>query len=170
MADQNKIDSRFMTDAEFQMLQGQCDEIVKELETKHDEKLVKLRDDIKRVMDYESGEGSNIEIEMIKCHSALSRYSEALAKEKHIYNIYKNKYERFYAQEVDNAKMNPKMFRTNTELDGAVIRSTKIAKAKTFLDSYSEYLEYLERAVDNVKTKSYGLRYILEYRKIERGT
>lgn len=170
MVDQNKIDSRFMTDAEFQTLQGQCDEIVKELETKHDEKLVKLRDDIKRVMDYESGEGSNIEIEMIKCHSALSRYSEALAKEKHIYNIYKNKYERFYAQEVDNAKMNPKMFRTNTELDGAVIRNTKIARAKTFLDSYTEYLDFLERAVDNVKTKSYGLRYILEYRKIERGT
>jgi len=170
MSEVNKMDNRFMTDTEFQLLQGQCDEIVKELEPKHDEKLTKLRDDIKRVMEYDEGEGSNIEREMIKCHSALSRYSEALAKEKHVYNIYKNKYERFYAQEVDNAKMNPKMFRTATELDGAVIRSTKIARAKSFLDSYSEYLEYLERAVDNVKTKSYGLRYILEYRKIERGT
>jgi hypothetical protein len=158
-----------MTDADFKILEGECDNIVNELEVRHDEKLNKLRDDVKRVMEYDKSEGSNMELEIIKCHSALARFSDALARERHVYNVYKNKYDRFYAQEVDNAKMNPKMFRTTSELDGAVIRSSKIARAKTFIDSYSEYLEFLEKSIDNVKNKSYGIRNILDYRKIERG-
>jgi len=162
-------DNRLMTDEEFKKLESDCMEVVKALEPVYEEKLDKVREDIVRVMGYENGEGSNIEREIIKCHSALARYSEILVKEKHIFNITKNKYDRFYAQEVDNAKSNPKMFRTQNELDGAVIRSTKTARAKTFLDSYTEYIDFIERSIDNIKTKSYGLRVILDSRKIENG-
>lgn len=166
----SQSDSRFMTTEQYDILEGQCSEIVKALEPKHDEKISKFSSDVKKVLDYDHGEGSNIELEAMKCHSALGRFAEILARERHVYNVYKNKYDRFYAQRVDETKMNPKMFRTQGELDGAVIRDSQISRAKTFMDSYAEYLEFIEKSIDNVKTKNFGLRYILDYRKIQQGT
>ena len=166
----SQADSRFMTSEEYDILEKDCIDIVKKLEPKHDEKMSKFAADIKKVLEYDHGEGSNLERETIKCHSALGRYTKILADERHVYNIFKNKYERFYAQRADEAKMNPKMFRTQSDLDGAVIRDSRISQAKTFLDSYAEYLEFIEKSIDNVKTKNYGIKYILDYRKIQQGT
>jgi len=81
----------------------------------------------------------------------------------------KAKYERMYAEMIDEAKRNPLMYKTSSEIDGYIIRNTRIARAKAILQNQLELVEYLQSVMELLKSKRFDLKTLVEIRKTENG-
>ena len=143
------------------------DDIILEEEEKFFTKFVKVRNESNDAIKYIDSDG--IDIQLIKCHSSATRFNDILAREKHLYNRMKAKYERMYADMIDIAKQNPLMYRTANEIDGFIIRDVKIARAKSILQNQLEMVEYLQSVLDLLKSKRFDLKTIADIRKVENG-
>ena len=143
------------------------DEVLEEVDKNFSEKFEKLRIDTTRSLQYDDSDG--LDIQLIKCHSACMRFNDIHAKEKHFYNRIKSKYDRMYAEMIDVAKQNPLMYRTSNEIDGFIIRDTRVARAKAIVQNQLEMLEYLQSVMDMLKSKRFDIKTLLEIRKTEFG-
>jgi hypothetical protein len=74
-----------------------------------------------------------------------------------------------YAEMIDVAKQNPLMYRTSNEIDGFIIRDTRIARAKAILQNQLELVEYLLSVMEMLKSKRFDLKTLVEIRKTENG-
>lgn len=143
------------------------DAIILEEEQKFFLKFDKVKSESNDAIQYIDSDG--IDIQLIKCHSSALRFNDILAREKHIYNRMKAKYERMYAEMIDVAKQNPLMYRTANEIDGYIIRDARIARAKSILQNQQEMVEYLQSVLDLLKSKRFDLKTIADIRKVENG-
>jgi hypothetical protein len=143
------------------------DDIIKEADDKFIETFEKVRRDASEALKYNEADG--LDIQLIKCHSAAMRFNDIHVREKHLYHKFKAKYERMYAEMIDVAKQNPLMYRTSNEIDGFIIRDTKIARAKSILQNQLELVEYLQSVMELLKSKRFDLKTLVEIRKTETG-
>ena len=143
------------------------DDIIEDVDEKFFLKFDKVRSEAGESLKYTESDG--LDIQLIKAHSAATRFNDILAKEKHLYYRMKAKYERMYADMIDVAKKNPLMYRTSNEIDGFIIRDSKIARAKAILQNQLELVEYLGSVLDLLKSKRFDLKSIADIRKTENG-
>lgn len=143
------------------------DDVIKEADDKFIQTFEKVRREAQDALQYVDSDG--LDIQLIKCHSAAMRFNDIHVKEKHLYNKLKAKYERMYAEMIDVAKQNPLMYRTTNEIDGYIIRDTRIARAKSILQNQLELVEYLQSVMELLKSKRYDLKTLVEIRKTENG-
>jgi hypothetical protein len=143
------------------------DDIIDEVDKNFFLKFDKVRSEAGDALRYLESDG--LDIQLIKCHSAAMRFTDIHAKEKHFYNRIKAKYERMYADMIDLAKQNPLMYRTNNEIDGFIIRDSRIARAKAYLQNQLELIEYLQSVLDLLKSKRFDLKTLVDIRKTETG-
>lgn len=155
-----------MTEEQNQEVKS-IDDIVKEADDKFIETFEKVRREAQEALKYVDEDG--LDIQLIKCHSAAMRFNDIHVKEKHLYNKLKAKYERMYAEMIDVAKQNPLMYRTSSEIDGYIIRDTRIARAKAILQNQLELVEYLQSVMELLKSKRFDLKTLVEIRKTENG-
>ncbi len=139
------------------------DDIIDEVDKKFFEKFEKFRSESYTALEYNDEEG--LDIQLIKCHSAYMRINDIYAKEKHLYSRMKAKYDRMYANMIDVAKQNPLMYRTSSEIDGFIIRDTKIAKAKAHVQNQLEFIEYIQSVLEMLKSKRFDLKTVADIRK-----
>lgn len=153
--------------AKNEVVEQSIDDIIKDIDVKFFEKYEKVKSEAEQAVMYKKDE--DLDIQIINCHSAAMRFTDRHAYEKHLYFRLKAKFERIYAEEVENAKRNPLMMRTTSELDGFVIRSNRIAKAKAILQNQLEMVEYLQSVLDLLKSKRFDLKTIADIKKSENG-
>jgi hypothetical protein len=140
-------------------------EVIDDVDKLFSEKFEKFRSENIPSLAYNDEDG--LDIQLIKCHSAYMRINDIYAREKHTYNKMKAKYERLYAEMIDVAKQNPLMYRTTNEIDGFIIRDSKIAKAKAHVQNQLEFVEYIQSVLDMLKSKRFDLKTISDIRKSE---
>jgi hypothetical protein len=143
------------------------DDIIREEEEKFFQKFDKVASEANDALKYVDSDA--LEIQIMKCHSACMRFNDIHTKEKHLYHRMKAKYERMYAEMIDVAKQNPLMYRTSNEIDGFIIRDTRIARAKAILQNQLELVEYLLSVMEMLKSKRFDLKTIADIRKTENG-
>jgi hypothetical protein len=61
------------------------------------------------------------------------------------------------------------MYRTSSEVDGFIIRDTRIARAKSIVQNQQEMVEYLQSILELLKSKKFDLKTLVEIRKTENG-
>lgn len=152
---------------EAKLEEKSIDDIILEEDDKFFLKFDKVRSESNESLKYVESDG--LDIQLIKCHSACMRFNDIHVREKHVYNRMKAKYERMYAEMIDEAKRNPLMYKTSSEIDGYIIRNTRIARAKAILQNQLELVEYLQSVMELLKSKRFDLKTLVEIRKTENG-
>lgn len=107
----------------------------------------------------------DFEIQLVKIHSSILRLTDEYFIQKNKLKKLKMKFERMYAEEIEKAKKQPFLFKTQSELDGFVIRTNRITVAQDYLTNQEMIVDYIESILEYLKNKRFDIKTILEIRK-----
>ncbi len=129
--------------------------------------LEKIKEEFQKDITFEINEISSFSL---KIPSIYKKYLDMMIEAKKILDKKKAELKNLYAHKYIDYKVNSHIsFKTKAELDDIIAGDDEYIAKKNEVDEWSSIVQYLERALDIIRSLSYTIKNIIEWEKFRHG-